>query len=124
MVSNLAVTSKFALINQRKLIATRLQDLLPKLAPNSRIVVLDIHDEVVNFARTFPLDPINREHRGVFYPAINSGTAQSCHWQKDLATAASTVWKNEGDVWISKRLLEETPHRDWVWAEGADPCVR
>jgi len=123
MISNVMVTSRFTLANQRKLIATRLQDLLPIICPNSRIVVLDIHDEVVNFARTFPLDPINREHRHVFYAAINSGTAQTCHWQEAFATTVFAVWKSGGDIWISKRLLEQTPHRDWLWAEGADPCV-
>lgn len=123
MIGNVMVTSKFTLGGQRKLIASRLQDLLPVLRPNSRIVVLDIHDEVVNFARTFPLDPINREHRRVFYAAINSGTAQTCHWQQSFATTVFAVWKSKGDVWLSKRLLEPTPHRDWYWAEGADPCV-
>jgi hypothetical protein len=85
--------------------------------------VLDIHDEVVNFARTFLLDPINREHLHVFYAAINSGSAQTCRWQEALATTVFAVWKSGGDIWISKRLLEQTPHRDWYWAEGADPCV-
>jgi len=123
MISNVTATSRFALLHQRRLIADRLRDLLPVLAPNSRIVVMDIHDGAVNFARTFPFDPINREHRQVFYAAINSGTAQTCQWQKAFATTVSTVWKNQGDVWVSKRLLEQTPHRDWYWAEGADRCV-
>lgn len=123
MISNVMATSRLTLMNQRKLIAARLQYLLPMLGPNSRIVVLDIHDEVVNFARTFPLDPINRGHRGVFYAAINSGTAQTCHWQKAFATTVSAVWGKEDAVWISDRLLENAPHRDWPWAEGSDPCV-
>jgi hypothetical protein len=122
-ISNVMVTSRFRLMKQRTLIATRLQYLLPILGPNSRIVVLDIHDEVVNFARTFPLDPINREHRGIFYAAINSGTAQTCHWQKAFAATVSSVWNNEDGVWISDRLLEKSPHREWTWVDGADPCV-
>ena len=122
-ICNVMVTSKFTLMKQRKLIAVRLQYLLPMLGPNSRIVVLDIHDEVVNFARTFPLDPINREHRGVFYAAINSGTAQTCHWQKGFAAAVSTAWGTGDGVWVSDRLLEKAPLPDWPWVEGADPCV-
>jgi hypothetical protein len=122
-ICNVMATSRFTLTRQRKLIAARLQYLLPMLGPNSRIVVLDIHDEVVNFARTFPLDPINREHRGVFYAAINSGTAQTCHWQKGFATSVSAVWSNQDGVWVSDRLLEKAPHADWPWVERADPCV-
>jgi hypothetical protein len=31
------------------------------------------------------------------------------------------TWNSDGDIWISKRVLELRPHRDWEWVEGADP---
>ena len=123
MISNLAVTSGVTLAKQRSQMAARLQDLLPRLTPNTRVVVVDIHDDAVNFARTFPLDPINRTHKGVFYPAINSGTAQTCHWQRDLSKTALEVWQEGGQLWISKRLIEKAPERGWNWVDGSDPCV-
>jgi hypothetical protein len=124
IVSNLSAMSVLTLRHQERLSEDRLQALLPIYRPHSRVVLVDIHDDLENFSRSFPLLPIINRSDFSFYPALNPATPQTLHWRQDFAHTATTVWGQGGDVWLSKRLFEERPRPDSAWAEGDDPRVK
>jgi len=119
--SNFGATANFALKKEQHPVEERIKDVLPLLRSGSRVVLLDIHDELEEFDRNFPFHPIVRTHTLRTYPALNIGTPQDLHWNQDLARMVFNTWNSDGDIWISKRVLELRPHRDWEWVEGADP---
>jgi hypothetical protein len=121
--SNYRATSSFFLKQEQRRTEERIKGVLPQLKPDSRLVLMDIHDELENFERSFPFDAIVRGKMWRTYPLLNPGTMQTLHWRRDLKTTVLSVWRSGGDVWVSKRLLEPRPHRDWLWVEGGDPRV-
>ena len=124
VVSNLSAMSMLTLRHQEKLSEDRLRALLPVYRPHSRIVLVDIHDDLENFSRSFPLLPIINRSDFSFYPALNPGTPQTLHWRQDFAQTVARVWDQGGDVWLSQRLFEERPRPDSAWAEGDDARVK
>ncbi len=123
IATNLASLSRSTLRRQEQIVTERLDPLLPVFKPGSRIVVVDIHDEIVNFARSFPLNPVNRRSQPLEYALLNPGTPQTKHWRQDFAQRVLTTWNSHGDIWLSKRLLAPAPQNDWGWIEHSDPNV-
>ena len=124
IASNLSAMSTLTLRHQEKLSEDRLQALLPIYRPHSRVVLIDIHDDLENFSRSFPLLPIINRSDFSFYPALNPGTPQTLNWRQDFAQIVTTVWGQGGDIWLSRRLFEKRPRPDSGWAEGDDPRVK
>jgi hypothetical protein len=123
IVSNCGATSSFLLDREQRQAEERIKDVLPLLKPHSRLVLVDIHDELENFGRSFPFDPVVRGQMLRTYPVLNPGTVQTLHWRQDLMSVVLNVWMSHGDIWVSGRILEPRPHRDWNWVEGDDPRV-
>ena len=123
IVSNCGATSSFFLKKEQRHAEERIKGVLPLLKPNSRMVLVDIHDELENFGRSFPFDPVVRSQMLRTYPVLNPGTVQTLHWRQDLMSVVLNVWMSQGDIWVSRRILEVRPHRDWNWVEGGDPRV-
>jgi hypothetical protein len=122
-LTNYGATSKLYLKRQQSHIEERVADLRPVLKPGSRLLLADIHDELENFGRSFPFNPVVREQTLHTYPVLNPGTVQTLHWRQDLASQVQKVWTSNDQIWVSKRMLESHPHHDWKWVEGADPRV-
>jgi hypothetical protein len=120
---NSFAVSRPSLEHQQQIVADRVQDLLPVLKPYSRVVEVDIHDDLVNFARSFPLNPINRRSNLHNYALLNPDTPQVRHWRQDFADMVAATWNAHGDVWISQRLLANRPQANWGWIEKSDPRV-
>jgi hypothetical protein len=123
IVSNFGATSSFFLNREQSQAEERIKEVLPLLKPNSRLVLVDIHDGLENFGRSFPFDPVVRGQMLRTYPVLNPGTVQTLHWRQDLMSVVLNIWRSQGDIWVSRRLLEPRPHRDWNWVEGGDPRV-
>jgi hypothetical protein len=121
--SNWFAVSRPRLQHQQQIVADRVQDLLPLLKPSSRVVEVDIHDDLVNFSRSFPLNPINRRSNLHNYALLNPGTAQVLHWRQDFAATVMATWNAHGDVWVSQRVLATRPKAIWEWIEKSDPHV-
>ena len=119
--SNFGATSRVTLRKAQQPVEARMKDVLPMLNSGSRVVLLDIHDELEDLERTFPFHPIVRGRVVDTYPVLNIGTPKDFHWHQDLARVVLKTWSSDGDIWISKRVLELRPHRNWDWVEGADP---
>lgn len=121
--SNFAATSNFTLRKEQRQVQERVKDILPLLNSSSRVILLDINDEIQNFKRTFLFQPIVRHDMISTYTVLNVGTPKDFRWHQDLAQIVSKTWGAGGDVWVSKRVLEERPQRNWNWVEGASPHV-
>ncbi len=121
--SNAFALSRSSLQHEQQTVADRVQNLLPLLKPSSRVVEVDIHDDLVNFARSFPANPINRKAILLNYPLLNPGTPQIRHWRQDFAAAVTAAWNANGDVWISERVLATRPQASWDWVEKSDPHI-
>ena len=121
--SNWFAVSRPRLQQQQQIVADRVQDLLPLLKPSSRVVEVDIHDDLVNFSRSFPLNPINRRSKLLNYALLNPGTPQVLHWRQDFSATVAATWNRHGDVWISQRVLATRPKASWDWIEKSDPHV-
>lgn len=124
LVSNVGALSRHKLEDQEQATVDRIEPLLPLLQPASRVVEVDIHDDLVNFSRSFPLNPVNRKSKLLNYPLLNPGTPQTQRWRQAFAANVATTWNAHADVWISKRLLSSRPKADWDWIEHSDPNVK
>jgi len=121
VVSNWLALSRHRLQQQQRVVEERVQPLLALLKPSSRVVEVDIHDDLVNFSRSFPRNPINRNSQFHGYPLLNPGTPQVRHWRENFADIVQKTWEAHGDVWISQRVLATAPRANWDWIEKADP---
>jgi hypothetical protein len=121
--SNFNATSIFTLGKERQHVQERLKDVLPLLNSSSRVIVLDVDDEIQNFKRSYPFLPVVRYDKIRTYAAVNVGTSKDLHWQRDLGRFVLKTWGSGGDIWVSTRVLEARPQRDWKWVEGADSHV-
>jgi hypothetical protein len=104
----------------------RVGDLLPRLSssnPNTRVFVSHWLDELPQFIRNFPFKPINRDGNLRVCPLLTPGAEDVPKWREDFASRALAIWHAGGDVWVSKRLLQQEPRANWNWVEGDDPRV-
>jgi len=115
--------SRVKINQQQQAIAGRIADLSTSLKPNSWVYTANWQDDLINFNRSFPLNPINRNSNLRLGAFISPGEAEVAHWRQDVATRIESAWQNGGDVWISRRLLSERPRPEWNWVEGDDPRV-
>ena len=60
-----------------------------------------------------PFHPVNRRRPVMFHYAIEPGTKQAMVWHRDVAKRILTTWEKQGQFWISKRLISETPAPSW-----------
>jgi len=101
-------------------LADRVRGLRPFLKPNSVLIV--VRDRLKLLPRDFPLDPAGK---GLFvYETATPGLATTDAWHADFACVALAAWSEGGDVWLSKRLLEDAPRADSTWAEGEDERLK
>jgi hypothetical protein len=124
-ITNLSMLAKPVLNKQQELSAARIRELQPRLKPNSLLLTANLRDELVNFNRSFPLHPVNldREHQLRVGSVIAPGAENMSRWRKDFASSVLTAWQNNGDVWISRRVLSPQPQPEWGWVESDDPRV-
>ncbi len=52
------------------------------------------------------------------YDVIEVASTRVFHWRQDFAARALAKWSQGKQVWLSTRLLAETPLPEWKWIEG------
>jgi hypothetical protein len=123
LATNGLVMSKRKLNQQQQTAAGRISELSGMLKPNSWVFTANWQDDLINFNRSFPLNPVNRNSNLRIGALISPGEPEVAHWQQDFAVRTRSVWMNGGDVWISRRLFSERPRPEWNWVEGDDTRV-
>ncbi len=120
---SIGVMAKPVLNRQQETIAARVKDLPAQLKPRSLVLTANWLDTLINFNRSFPLHPLNREGGLVVNALVSPGTEQSVNWRREFARSALKAWREGGDVWVSKRVFASRPQPDWNWTEGDDHNV-
>jgi hypothetical protein len=122
---NISVLATPVINGQQETAAARIRELQPLLKPESLVVAVNLRDELVNFNRSYPLNPINldRDHRLRVVSVIVPGSAKGWWWRQGFASGVLKAWKGDGDVWMSKRVLSPRPQAEWGWVESDDPRV-
>jgi hypothetical protein len=52
------------------------------------------------------------------YDVIEVASTRVFHWRQDFAARALAKWSQGKQVWLSTRLLADTPLPEWKWIEG------
>ena len=123
VITNVRAMATPKLQDRERKVEARVNPLLPLLKPESRVVTSHLQDEINNFTRDFLFNPINRTGNLHYYPMVAPNTAHVENWQQTFAVEALRIWNNNGDMWISKRMLSPRPKEEWNWVEGDDPRV-
>jgi hypothetical protein len=94
--------------------------LSPVLKEGSRVVVSHNLDDLIGFTRNFPFNSINEGRQLSVYALVTLGRNDVPAWRRLFALQVLATWRRDGDLWVSSRLLHETPLVDWNWIEGDD----
>jgi len=122
IVTNFAAMWKPALDGREEAATVRVRELQPLVRPQS--IVLVGKDELENFVRDFPFNPVNHHNDLRIHSFLPLGMPQLTAWREDVARRAFAAWSAGGDVFVSRRVFAERPRAEWEWVEGADPRVR
>jgi len=120
---NVIALSVTVIHRQQQQSASRVNELLPNLEGRSRIVTANWQDDLVNFSRTFPFDPINRRKDLLIQSVISPGASGVERWRESFTNSALSTIRDGGQVWLSTRLWSPRPRPEWNWVEGDDPRV-
>ena len=121
--TNVGAMATPKLATRERKVEARVNPLLPLLKPESRVVTSHLQDEINNFTRDFLFNPINRSGNLHYYPMVALNTSQVDNWRQTFAAEALNIWNRNGDMWISKRMLQPRPKEEWNWVEGDDSRV-
>ena len=105
----------------------RVLELKPALVPGSVICLLSIHDDINAFLARFPFHPLSsliEDGTMKLYFVTDPGNASSVRWRQSFTTRSLQAWQENGDIWISKRMLAGRPLPEWGWVEGDDQHLR
>ncbi|MEO8127515.1 MAG: hypothetical protein ABI822_10525 [Bryobacteraceae bacterium] len=114
---NLSAMSIPAIHSKEETLAQRARLLKPYWRPFSVVGLLNYQDGLCTFVETFPFNPLNRDPLRLF-DIIEPSTTRVATWRQEFATRTLAAWAQSGDVWLSKRVLAQTPKPEWAWAEG------
>jgi hypothetical protein len=122
VLANFASMQKGVLAGREEAAAVRVRELQPLVKPQG--IVFVGKDELENFVRDFPFNPVNHHNDLRVYSFLPLGMPQLTAWREDVSRRTFKAWREGGDVFVSRRMFAERPRPEWEWVEGADPRVR
>jgi hypothetical protein len=120
---NITVLSVWSVAEQQSKFVSRVALLEAKAQPKDKIFVVNWTDDLINFNRSFPFNPINLRREFKLNSIVTPGSAQTTQWREEFAARSFLAWANGENVWLSNRAFVEQPKADWNWAEGDDKNV-
>lgn len=124
LVSNVVAMWKPAVDRNYEAAAVRIDSIRERVGSKGAIFFLLTRDEAYAFTKQRPFHPLNRKTDMLVWDLIETGTSRGPLWRERLAEIVTGVWKENGEVWVSKRVLAEKPAEEWYWVEGDVPRVR
>jgi hypothetical protein len=121
IVSNFAAMRRSVLDRREEAATERVRELQPLVKPQS--IVFVGKDELENFVRDFPFNPVNHHNDLRVHSFLPLGMPQLTRWREDVARRTFAAWQAGGDVFVSRRMFAQRPRAEWEWVEGADPRV-
>ncbi len=122
-VININALSVWEVSEQQNKIVSRVALLETKAQPRDKIFVVNWTDNLINFNRSFPFNPINLRGNLRLNSIVTPGSAQTTQWREEFAARSFLAWENGENVWLSNRAFSQQPKTDWNWAEGDDKNV-
>jgi len=122
-VININVLSVWEVSEQQNKIVSRVALLETKAQPTDRIFVVNWTDDLINFNRSFPFNPVNLRGNLKLNSVVTPGSAQTTQWREEFAARSFLAWENGENVWLSNRAFSRQPKADWNWVEGDDKNV-
>jgi hypothetical protein len=122
-VFNVVQLASPRLNRQQESSASRVRELLPQLKPDSLVIAANWQDSLINFYRSFPFDPVNRNENLHLASVITPGASDVPQWREGFLKTVESTWNKGGDIWLSKRLFASRPQPEWNWVEGDDPRI-
>jgi len=85
--------------------------------PDDMVAVISFWDPLY---RLPPLRLLDSQAQPDFwvYDVIEVASTRVFHWRQDFAARALAKWSQGKQVWLSTRLLADTPLAEWKWVEG------
>jgi hypothetical protein len=95
----------------------RKQSLEAQARPGDMVAVISFWDPLYRLPALRLLDS---QAQPVFwvYDVIEVASMRVFRWRQDFATQALARWSQGKQVWLSNRLLADTPRAEWKWVEG------
>jgi hypothetical protein len=102
---------------------SRVADLRGRLNGAGMVMVATNQDDLEPTLNRLAFDKINRPTPLLIYDIVEPGNVRVQEWRQQFAARSLEIWRNGGDVWVSKRVWSARPAPSWNWAEGDDPHV-
>ncbi len=120
---NINALSVWTAAEQQKKIVSRVESLEGKTAPDDAIFLVNWTDDLINFNRSYPFNPVNLRGNLKFGSIVTPGSTQTTQWREEFAARSFWSWEKGKNVWLSARAFSEKPQTDWNWTEGDDKNV-
>lgn len=101
----------------------RVADLRARLTAAGMAMVTTNQDDLEPTLNRLAFDKINRPAPLLVYDIVEPGNVRVQEWRQQFAAQSLKIWRNGGDVWVSKRVWSARPAPSWNWAEGDDPRI-
>jgi hypothetical protein len=124
IISNAIALSRASAMEAFAAAVARIESLHSAMQLQDEALLLSFRDDVSRFRWQLPFHPINRSRPTVFHYAIVPGAADGRRWRRGAAERLQNMWDQQGQLWISKRLISDTPDPAWRWAEADDPNLK
>jgi hypothetical protein len=100
---------------------SRIANLRGRISGTSVAVVTTNQDQLEEFLSRSIFGPVNRPQIFRVYDVVEPGSSRMLQWRQEFAAEVFNVWRDGGEVWVSKRVRSPKPLPDWYWVEGDDP---
>lgn len=99
----------------------RLESVNRQATRNDLILVPSYQDDGLAFTGSRPFHPASRFFANLQIGAV-VGSKDSLNWRRSIAAQILGAWQRGGAVWLSSRLIRQTPSPAW-WIEGDESRV-
>ncbi len=119
-ITNISALSRRRSEAKQKTTSQQLLAFKKVLKSGSEVILLD--DELATLRHdTFPVT--TQDDLLPTYILLTVGTSSVPVWRENFSNLVLSVWRNGGDIWVSKRLLDARPDSELAWVEGDDKRI-
>ena len=111
------------LAREQEQVVARIDDLWPRLKPESMVLTIDLQDALINFRRSFPFNPMVQKTQARVSALVMIGHERVPVWAEEFAEETTAAWGRGGEVWVTRRAFSPRPLAEWSWVEGADKRI-
>ncbi len=99
----------------------RIASLRSRISGASVAMTTTNQDRLAEYLSRSIFGAVNKPELFRVYDIVEPGSARMLQWREEFAVRVLSVWKDGGEVWLSRRVWSSKPLPDWNWVEGDDP---